>query len=79
SKDNAKLKELLQRDNLVVFLHLLGCDSNGHARRHFSSIYLNNVKVVDNIAARVYNLMEDYFKDTHTAYVFTDDHGMSNK
>lgn len=73
------MKDLLLQDNLVIFLHLLGCDSNGHAHRPFSSIYLNNVKVVDNIAARVYNLLEDYFMDNLTAYIFTADHGMSDK
>lgn len=79
SKKEPKLKELLLQDNIVIFLHLLGCDSNGHAHKPFSSIYLNNVKVVDNIAARVYNLLEDYFRDNLTAYIFTADHGMSDK
>ncbi|KAF9606883.1 hypothetical protein IFM89_029482 [Coptis chinensis] len=79
SNDDPKLKDLLLQDNLVIFLHLLGCDSNGHAHRPYSSIYLNNVKVVDGIAERVYNLVENYFKDNQTAYVFTADHGMSDK
>ncbi|KDO72382.1 hypothetical protein CISIN_1g00201112mg, partial [Citrus sinensis] len=71
--------KILQPDKLVIFLHLLGCDSNGHAHRPFSSIYLNNVKVVDHIAKRMYFLLEDYFKDNRTAYIFTADHGMSDK
>ncbi|KAI3474853.1 hypothetical protein Pfo_030164 [Paulownia fortunei] len=79
SNEDAKLKQLLQQDNLVIFLHLLGCDSNGHAHRPYSSVYLNNVKVVDRIAERVYNLVQSYFKDNLTAYVFTADHGMSDK
>ncbi|GAU13038.1 hypothetical protein TSUD_173380 [Trifolium subterraneum] len=79
SKEDPKLKELLQQENLVVFLHLLGCDSNGHAHRPFSSIYLNNVKVVDHVAESVYNLVQDYFKDNLTSFVFTADHGMSDK
>jgi len=73
------LRQLLLQDKLVIFLHLLGCDTNGHAHRPYSSIYLNNVKVVDQIAESVYNLMENYFKDNQTAYVFTADHGMSDK
>ncbi|GAV74818.1 Sulfatase domain-containing protein/Lipase_3 domain-containing protein/PigN domain-containing protein [Cephalotus follicularis] len=76
---NEDSKELLLQDNIVIFLHLLGCDSNGHAHRPFSSIYLNNVRVVDHVAKRVYNLLEDYFKDNLTAYIFTADHGMSDK
>ncbi|CAM8985059.1 unnamed protein product [Rhodiola kirilowii] len=79
SNNDPKLKMLLQQDRLVIFLHLLGCDSNGHAHRPFSSIYLNNVKVVDRIAENMYNLLEDYFKDNQTAYIFTADHGMSDK
>ncbi|KAK6155161.1 hypothetical protein DH2020_009409 [Rehmannia glutinosa] len=79
SNEDAKLKQLLQQDNLVIFLHLLGCDSNGHAHRPYSPVYLNNVKVVDHIAERVYNLVQNYFKDNLTSYVFTADHGMSDK
>lgn len=79
SKEDVKLKELLQQDNLVIFLHLLGCDSNGHAHRPYSPIYLNNIRVVDNIAERVYNLVQSFFKDNLTAFVFTADHGMSDK
>ncbi|KAM0868625.1 hypothetical protein ACQ4PT_041189 [Festuca glaucescens] len=79
SLDDVKLRQLLLQDKLVIFLHLLGCDSNGHAHRPYSSIYLNNVKVVDEIAERMYNLMERYFNDNQTAYVFTADHGMSDK
>lgn len=79
SNKDPKLKQLLEQDKLVVFLHLLGCDSNGHAHKPFSSIYLNNVKVVDKIAEKVYNLMQEYYKDNQTAYIFTADHGMSDK
>lgn len=79
SYNDPKLKQLLLQDNLVVFLHLLGCDTNGHAHRPYSSIYLNNVKVVDHIAESVYNLVESYFNDNQTAYIFTADHGMSDK
>ncbi|GMH11553.1 hypothetical protein Nepgr_013394 [Nepenthes gracilis] len=79
SNEKKEMRHLLEQDNLVVFLHLLGCDSNGHAHRPFSSIYLNNVKVVDSIAERVYNLVQGYFEDSLTAYIFTADHGMSDK
>uniref|UniRef100_A0A0D9VHK3 GPI ethanolamine phosphate transferase 1 n=1 Tax=Leersia perrieri TaxID=77586 RepID=A0A0D9VHK3_9ORYZ len=79
SFEDAKLRKLLVQDKLVIFLHLLGCDTNGHAHRPYSNIYLNNVKVVDQIAESVYNLMESYFNDNQTAYVFTADHGMSDK
>ncbi|XWS44216.1 hypothetical protein CRYUN_Cryun15aG0025200 [Craigia yunnanensis] len=35
--------------------------------------------VVDHIAERVYNLLENYYKDNRTSYIFTADHGMSDK
>lgn len=79
SRTDPKMKELLEQDKLVVFLHLLGCDTNGHAHRPYSPIYLNNVKVVDSIAKEVYDIMESYFNDSKTAYIFTADHGMSDK
>ncbi|XP_010272049.1 PREDICTED: GPI ethanolamine phosphate transferase 1 isoform X2 [Nelumbo nucifera] len=79
SEGDPRVKQLLMQDNVVIFLHLLGCDSNGHAHRPYSSIYLNNVRVVDRIAEGVYNLLEGYFKDNQTAYIFTADHGMSDK
>lgn len=79
SNGNEKLNQLLLQDSLVFFLHLLGCDTNGHAHRPYSSIYLNNVKVVDQIAKSVYDLVESFFKDNRTAYIFTADHGMSDK
>ncbi|URE33789.1 Phosphatidylinositolglycan class N (PIG-N) [Musa troglodytarum] len=79
SRDDHKLRQMLLQDKLVIFLHLLGCDTNGHAHRPYSSIYLSNVKVVDKIAEDVYNLLENYFNDNQTAYIFTADHGMSDK
>ncbi|KAL6013603.1 hypothetical protein ACLOJK_004101 [Asimina triloba] len=79
SSDDPQLKQLLLQNNVVFFLHLLGCDTSGHAHRPYSSIYLNNVKVVDHVAENVYNLIQSYFKDDRTAYIFTADHGMSDK
>lgn len=79
SNENLQLKQLLHQDKLVIFLHLLGCDTNGHAHRPYSSIYFNNIKVVDYGVEETYNLIEEYFKDNQTAYIFTADHGMSDK
>ncbi|XP_057817181.2 uncharacterized protein LOC131030393 isoform X2 [Cryptomeria japonica] len=79
SNEDHALKQLLHQDKLVIFLHLLGCDTNGHAHRPYSLIYLNNVKVVDKGIEETYNLIEEYFNDNRTAYIFTADHGMSDK
>ncbi|XP_024521186.1 GPI ethanolamine phosphate transferase 1 [Selaginella moellendorffii] len=79
SKRDSVVEETLQSGELVVFLHLLGCDTNGHAHRPYSPIYLNNVEVVDRGIERVFKLMEEKYSDGRTAYVFTADHGMSDK
>lgn len=79
SLNDPALKTLLSQDKLVIFLHLAGCDANGHAHRPYSSIYLNNVNVIDTIAKSVYTLMENYYNDNQTAYVFTADHGITDK
>ncbi|KAJ7541011.1 hypothetical protein O6H91_10G041200 [Diphasiastrum complanatum] len=79
SKTDSELHKLLASDQLVIFLHLLGCDTNGHAHRPYSSIYLNNIRVVDEGVENVIKLIEEHFADEKTAYVFTADHGMSDK
>lgn len=79
SKSNATIQKDLEDKGLVIFLHLLGCDTNGHAHRPYSDIYLNNINLVDRGIESTVKLMEGYFPDGRTAYVFTADHGMSNK
>ena len=79
SHNDSKLRGLIMQERVVVFLHLLGCDTNGHAHRPHSTIYSDNVRVVDRIAQRVQNLFDDYFGDDQTAYIFTADHGISDK
>ena len=65
---------------MIFFLHLLGIDNNGHAFRPSSPEYLNNIAIVDSGVEQIYHLIEKYFNyDNRTSYVFTADHGMSNK
>ncbi|KAH7279795.1 hypothetical protein KP509_37G037300 [Ceratopteris richardii] len=79
SKTDTNLEKIFDGDQLVIFLHLLGCDTNGHAHRPFSSIYLNNIEVVDAGVKATVELVERIFADQRTAYIFTADHGMSDK
>ncbi|CAM6015687.1 unnamed protein product [Sphagnum balticum] len=79
SRHNMTLAEQIDGDGLIVFLHLLGCDTNGHAHRPYSDIYLNNINLVDRGVKRTVKVMEEYFPDGQTSYIFTADHGMSNK
>ena len=64
---------------MILFLHLLGSDVNGHSHKPHSSQYQDNVNVVDHIARKVANLVEARFDhDGATAFVMTADHGMTD-
>ncbi|KAK3719319.1 Glycosyl phosphatidyl inositol anchor synthesis [Vermiconidia calcicola] len=71
---NARLRE----DKIVFFLHLLGLDTTGHANRPYSKEYLQNIQLVDNGVKEITEIIENFYGDGETAYVFTADHGMSD-
>lgn len=75
---NTTLDSSLRQDKIVFFLHLLGLDTTGHSYRPYSKEYLNNIKVVDQGVKEVTKLIEDFYGDGKTAFVFTADHGMSD-
>ena len=75
---NSTLDAALRRDRNVFFLHLLGLDTTGHAYRPYSREYLHNIKVVDHGVEEITRLIEDFYGDGKTAFVFTADHGMSD-
>lgn len=75
---NETLNAALREDKLVFFLHLLGLDTSGHSYRPYSKEYLNNIKVVDQGVREVTQVIEDFYDDGKTAFVFTADHGMSD-
>ena len=73
-----KLNEELRKDKNVLFLHLLGLDTTGHGFRPYSREYLHNIQVVDRGVKEVTELIESFYGDGQTAFVFTADHGMSD-
>ena len=80
AKYDDNLSSQLHKDGIIFFLHLLGLDTTGHAHLPSSQEYLDNIKVVDDIVSKVVNLMDEFYEhDEKTAYVFTADHGMSNR
>ncbi|KAL9090469.1 MAG: hypothetical protein Q9165_005230 [Trypethelium subeluteriae] len=78
AKYNATLDAALRQEKVVFFLHLLGLDTTGHSYRPYSREYLHNIQVVDQGVQEITKLIDDFYADNKTAYVFTADHGMSD-
>ena len=75
---NATLNAMMREDKVVFFLHLLGLDTTGHSYRPYSKEYLHNIKIVDQGVEEITALIDEFYGDGETAYVFTADHGMSD-
>jgi GPI ethanolamine phosphate transferase 1 len=78
AKSNSTLNALLRQEKNVFFLHLLGLDTTGHGYRPYSQEYLHNIKIVDQGVEEITKLIDDFYADGQTAYVFTADHGMND-
>ena len=78
AKTDPELDAKLRDDKLVFFLHLLGLDTTGHGFRPYSKEYLHNIKIVDQGVQEITQLVEDFYGDGKTAFIFTADHGMSD-
>jgi phosphatidylinositol glycan class N len=69
----------LREDKVVLFLHLLGLDTNGHRNKPGSPEYMENIRVVDDGVKRVVDAVNRHWRhDGRTAFVFTADHGMTD-
>ncbi|KAH6607906.1 hypothetical protein Trco_004219 [Trichoderma cornu-damae] len=75
---NKTLDRALRQDKVVFFLHLLGLDTTGHSYRPYSKEYLHNLQIVDKGVQEVTDLVQRFYADDRTAFVFTADHGMSD-
>jgi GPI ethanolamine phosphate transferase 1 len=74
---DSNLANELRQDKTVFFLHLLGLDTTGHSYRPHSREYMQNIQVVDDIVRQTEELVDGFYSDHNTAFVFTADHGMS--
>lgn len=78
AEKDEELGEQLRDEQVFILVHLLGLDTNGHAYRPHSPEYHANVAYVDKGIKEAVIMMERFFGDGKTAYVFTSDHGMSD-
>lgn len=78
AKEDKELNKRLREDKVVFFLHLLGLDTAGHSYRPYSKEYLRNIQVVDEGVREITELVEQFYGDDDSAFVFTADHGMSD-
>lgn len=78
AKTNATLNYELRQEKNVFFLHLLGLDTTGHGNRPYSWQYLHNLQIVDRGVQEITKIIDEFYDDGETAYVFTADHGMSD-
>ncbi|DAA76968.1 TPA_exp: Uncharacterized protein A8136_6734 [Trichophyton benhamiae CBS 112371] len=75
---NKDLNARLRQDRIVFFLHLLGLDTTGHAHRPYSQEYLRNIQIVDQGVREITDIINRFYDDDKTAFIFTADHGMSD-
>ncbi|KAL2307900.1 hypothetical protein Nmel_000891, partial [Mimus melanotis] len=79
SRSNQTLFSALNEEKVVLFLHLLGIDTNGHAHRPNSREYQENIKQVDEGVQEIVSLIDDFYgNDGKTAFILTSDHGMTD-
>jgi phosphatidylinositol glycan class N len=78
-KNESLVQGAMQQPRSVHFLHLLALDTHGHTFKPNSLQYIDTIRRVDAGIERAVSEMEARFPDGRTAYLFTSDHGMSDK
>ncbi|CCD72995.1 GPI ethanolamine phosphate transferase 1 [Caenorhabditis elegans] len=78
AKTDEALNDKMREQKSIFFLHLLGIDTNGHGNKPMSRQYIDNIKVVDSGIEKVQHLVDAFFGDHKTAWLFTSDHGMTD-
>jgi phosphatidylinositol glycan class N len=80
AEHDTALAQRMRGERVVFFLHLLGIDTYGHAKRPMSREYLRQLTFIDDGIRRVVRRAQQFYDDDRrSAFVFTSDHGMSDK
>ncbi|XP_021188792.3 GPI ethanolamine phosphate transferase 1 [Helicoverpa armigera] len=79
AKSNDILKEKLQSNKIIFFLHLLGTDTAGHTHKPKTQNFLSTLKYVDEGIKEIEQVIRDYYGDDgKTTFLMTSDHGMTD-
>ncbi|XP_019377179.1 PREDICTED: GPI ethanolamine phosphate transferase 1 [Gavialis gangeticus] len=79
ARSNQTMFSNVNEEKVILFLHLLGIDTNGHAHRPNSREYKDNIRKVDDGIKEIVSLLEDFYgNDGKTAFIVTSDHGMTD-
>lgn len=79
-RDKETINQIKREDKIVLFLHLLGLDTSGHVHKPNSKLFEQNLQFVDRGIEKIVEKIEQAFgHDGRTAYVFTADHGMTDR
>ncbi|XP_025066808.1 GPI ethanolamine phosphate transferase 1 isoform X5 [Alligator sinensis] len=79
ARSNQTMFSKVNEEKVILFLHLLGIDTNGHAHRPNSREYKDNIRKVDEGIKEIVSLLEDFYgNDGKTAFIVTSDHGMTD-
>eukprot|EP01054_Gregarina_sp_Poly1_P007965 Gregarina_sp_Poly_1__7964@NODE_455_length_8267_cov_220_739024_g370_i0_p1_GENE_NODE_455_length_8267_cov_220_739024_g370_i0NODE_455_length_8267_cov_220_739024_g370_i0_p1_ORF_typecomplete_len955_score110_64PigN/PF04987_14/2_6e80Phosphodiest/PF01663_22/1_2e22Sulfatase/PF00884_23/6_5e10Metalloenzyme/PF01676_18/8_7e08SID1_RNA_chan/PF13965_6/45_NODE_455_length_8267_cov_220_739024_g370_i03803244 len=70
----------LEGDRVIILFHFLATDVSGHGFGPHSFEYFDAVRYNDELVEKIYSQLETHFKhDGRTTYLFTADHGMSDR
>jgi phosphatidylinositol glycan class N len=80
AKTDTILNEKLRENKIFFLLHLLGLDTNGHTHLPNSKEYYDNIRLVDRRVEELEKMLNEFYEnDGKTAFVFSADHGMSDR
>ncbi|KAK9497835.1 hypothetical protein O3M35_003750 [Rhynocoris fuscipes] len=76
--NNKFMRDLWNKPGIIFFFHFLGIDVAGHAFNPNSPGYLQSVRQTDALIRDITKMIEDYYNDNRTSFIFTSDHGMTD-
>ncbi|XP_055548458.1 GPI ethanolamine phosphate transferase 1 isoform X2 [Wyeomyia smithii] len=71
---------LRSQKKVILFLHLLGLDTAGHIHKPDSILFSENLVLVDKGIEEIVRIIDQITNnDRRTSYIFTSDHGMTDR